>query len=216
MPKPTVLVLLASALVAGAAFALPPPVAPAAPWGVFSVSSGDGRETTEVEISSVLVTNTADARPETTWINEKTERVWVARKRVAKAGGPATLQWTDSRACYQLIETLATLIDLNQPAGGPPLRIDDTSDSGAAYRIEANGWACPLCGDASGIWLCECAELNGAMHCLGTTRGQYRCACGRIEDREFASVRAAEVRGVAVGAAPRAARTASAITIRNR
>jgi len=139
MPKPTALVLLASALVAGAAFALPPPVAPATPWGVFSVSSGDGRETTEVEISSVLVTNTADARPETTWINEKTERVWVARKRVAKAGAPATLQWTDSRACYQLIETLATLIDLDQPAGGPPLRIDDTSDSGAAYRIEANG-----------------------------------------------------------------------------
>ncbi len=83
------------------------------------------------------------------------------------------------------------------------------------YRIEAQGWACPLCGDASGIWLCECAELNGAMHCLGTVRGQYRCACGRIEDREFATARAAEVRGVAVGAAPRAS-ASTAITIRNR
>jgi hypothetical protein len=84
------------------------------------------------------------------------------------------------------------------------------------YRIEADGWACPLCGDASGLWLCECTRLNGAMHCLGSARGLYRCACGRIEDREFANVRAAEVRGVAVGAAPRAASASTAIALRNR
>jgi len=133
-------VLLASALVFGAAFASgPPPAAPASPWGAFSVSSADGRETTEIEISSVLITNTADARPETNWINEKTERVWVAKKRVVKAGAPATLQWTDSRACYQLIETLATLVDLDQPAGAPTARIDDTTRVGTTYRIEASG-----------------------------------------------------------------------------
>jgi hypothetical protein len=109
---------------------------------VFGFSSADGRETTEIEISSVLITNTADARPETTWIDQKIERVWVAKKWVMKTGAAATLQWTDSRTCYQLVETLATLIDLDKPADAPadaPAVRIDTSEVGAVYRIEAAG-----------------------------------------------------------------------------
>ena len=103
--------------------------------------------------------------------------------------------------------------ELPQPGGGTPRMPGHLSGQ---YRIENNGWACPLCSTGPDVWLCNCEAMQGAMHCLGSTRGQYRCACGRIEDREFTSARAVAVRGVAVGAAPRAASTATALTICNR
>lgn len=92
----------------------------------------------EVEISPVTIVNTAESRPETSWISEKVERVWVAKKRVSKAGGAQTLQWTDSRACYQLVETLATLVDLDHLDGAPVASVDAVG-GGKVYRIEAAG-----------------------------------------------------------------------------
>ncbi len=132
-------ILLAAALCAAASAAEPSTALPAAPWGVFSVASAGGTDRTEVEIASVLIANTAGARPETTWINEKSERVWVARKRVVKAGAADTVQWTDSRACYQLVETLATLTDLDQPAQTPILSLDEPSDAGVVYHLQVAG-----------------------------------------------------------------------------
>jgi hypothetical protein len=70
------------------------------------------------------------------------------------------------------------------------------------YRIEANGWACPLCRNAVAVWLCDCDRMNGAMHCHGARGGRYRCACGRIEEREFESIPTVEVRGASVAATP--------------
>jgi len=134
------LTLLASAFSGADALAMPPPsAAPTAPWGSFSRSSADGRNTTDVDVSSVMMANTVGARPETTWINEKTERIWVARKRVIKTDAPAILQWADSRACFQLVETLSTLIDLDQPAGAPVLTVVDKRNLGVLYRIDAAG-----------------------------------------------------------------------------
>jgi hypothetical protein len=75
------------------------------------------------------------------------------------------------------------------------------------YRIEMNGWVCPLCSTGGDVWLCNCAEMHGAMHCLGTSGGRYRCACGRFEEREFVKVEAVEVRGTSVAAMPGAARS---------
>jgi hypothetical protein len=129
--------LLAGVPLAGDAFASPSPVE--RPWGAFSLTSASGSDTTEIAISSVLITNTSEARPETTWIDDKTERVWVAMKRVVKAGALTSLQWTDSRACYQLIETLSDLVDLDAPGDMPTVRVDDASTAKAAYRIEAAG-----------------------------------------------------------------------------
>jgi hypothetical protein len=70
------------------------------------------------------------------------------------------------------------------------------------YRIELAGWHCPLCGDGNAVWLCDCERMQGAMHCHGNTDGRYRCACGRIEERGFISVKTAEVRGTSVAAMP--------------
>jgi hypothetical protein len=78
------------------------------------------------------------------------------------------------------------------------------------YRIADNGWACPLCANTAGVWLCDCAEMSGAMHCLGTVAGRYRCACGRIEEREFVSIEAAEVRGASIASTPEKMRSGSA------
>ena len=139
---------------------------------MFSVSSADGRETTEIEILSVLITNTADARPETTWINEKTERVWVAKKRVVRAGAPATLQWTDSRACYQLIETLASLVDLDQPVGAPTVTVEDTSRVGTTYRIEAAGLSLTK-GRPAAVRLVNGAEASAGV-VVQTALGAWR------------------------------------------
>jgi hypothetical protein len=68
------------------------------------------------------------------------------------------------------------------------------------YHIAANGWACPLCRNTDAVWLCNCERMNGAMHCHGSDAGRYRCACGRVEAREFVSLETVEVRGSAVAA----------------
>jgi hypothetical protein len=69
------------------------------------------------------------------------------------------------------------------------------------YRIETKGWACPLCQNGN-LWFCQCAEMNGAMHCLGTAGGRHHCACGRFEERHFATAEKFEVRGASVAATP--------------
>lgn len=70
------------------------------------------------------------------------------------------------------------------------------------YHLNTNGWACPLCSDAAGVWLCACEPMNGALHCHGASGGRYHCACGRIEEREFTTASTVEVRGTAVAATP--------------
>jgi hypothetical protein len=129
----------ALALLAAASGGAPPPRAdPLIPLGSFSVTTPGGLASTDVEISSVLITNTTDARPETTWINEKAERVWVAIKRVVKAGAAPNTQWIDGRNCYQLIETLTSLVDLEAlPAPGKVM--SDTKIEDGAYQIQMPG-----------------------------------------------------------------------------
>jgi hypothetical protein len=133
---------------------------PGTPWGVFSRSSADGRETTEVEISSVVVANTGEARPETPWMSEKTDRIWVARKRVERAGASALVKWADSRTCYPMLETLATLVDLDQPVGAPVATIVERPSSGLVYRLEAAGLA-PAPGRPSAVVLKSGAAVSG-------------------------------------------------------
>jgi hypothetical protein len=70
------------------------------------------------------------------------------------------------------------------------------------YRIEMNGWRCPLCQNGDAVWLCDCAAMTGAMHCHGAAGGRYRCACGRNEEREFITVPKVEVRGTSLAATP--------------
>jgi hypothetical protein len=89
------------------------------------------------------------------------------------------------------------------PGGAPrlPGRLE------GRYRIDAASWVCPLCANAGGVWLCDCERMNGAMHCLGSAGGRYRCACGRAEEREFVNVQTVEVRGASVAATPGGARS---------
>ncbi len=75
------------------------------------------------------------------------------------------------------------------------------------YRIEMNGWRCPLCQNGDAVWLCDCAAMNGAMHCHGTSGGRYRCACGKAEEREFVTVPKVAVRGASVAATAEQARS---------
>jgi hypothetical protein len=71
------------------------------------------------------------------------------------------------------------------------------------YRITLNGWTCPFC-SSDDIWLCNCSAMPDALHCCGTSGGRYRCACGKVEAREFVSVEKVDVRGAAVAATPHA------------
>lgn len=116
---------------------------PASPWGVLRRTT-DG-DTLEVELRSEVVPNPAGARPETDWIAQKTERIWVARKRVVKAGAPARVQWAESTSCFQLIETLARLTDVDASTEtGPPvrwMRILDKGPSGQIYTLEGRAFA---------------------------------------------------------------------------
>ena len=70
------------------------------------------------------------------------------------------------------------------------------------YRVESNGWACPLCANNEGVWVCNCERMDGAIHCLGTSGGRSHCACGRFEEHEFVSVESAAVRGTSAAAKP--------------
>jgi hypothetical protein len=72
------------------------------------------------------------------------------------------------------------------------------------YRVEANGWRCPVCADSSGVWVCNCERMDGAIHCCGTSGGRSHCACGRFEEHEFVSVDTAAVRGTSIAQKPAA------------
>lgn len=76
------------------------------------------------------------------------------------------------------------------------------------YRVEAKGWVCPLCAH-TGVWLCECEPMKGALHCRGTSSGRFHCACGRFEEREFVTAKSVEVRGTSVAATPEQTRSGS-------
>ena len=114
------------------------PTATVAPWGKFLVSSPKG-VVTEVAILSVAKENTAGARPETTWINDKTDRFWVAQKGVKTGSAPASIQWADSRSCTAMVETLVTLADLEASAPSPSAQATETRRDGAIYRVETQG-----------------------------------------------------------------------------
>jgi hypothetical protein len=92
------------------------------------------------------------------------------------------------------------------PDGAPPRLPGRLSGQ---YRIDRTGWTCPCCSNGEGVWLCDCEEMKGAMHCHGTSGGRYRCACGRHEEREFQWVKAVEVRGASVAATPEQTRSSS-------
>lgn len=78
------------------------------------------------------------------------------------------------------------------------------------YRIDFSGWACPVCSTAKGVWLCDCRQMEGAMHCMGTSGGRQHCACGRFEQHEFITVEKTAVRGSSMAAAPKTAGAADA------
>lgn len=84
------------------------------------------------------------------------------------------------------------------PAPGPGGAARLPGRLSGRYHIAANGWACPLCRNTDAVWLCNCERMNGAMHCHGSDAGRFRCACGRVEAREFVSVETVEVLGSAV------------------
>ncbi len=115
-----------------------PSAATVAPWGKLLVS-GPGGVATEVAILSVAKDNTAGARPETTWINDKTERFWIARKGVKTGSAPAAVQWADSRSCTAMVETLVTLADLDAPTPPPAGTVMQTRQDGTIYGVEAPG-----------------------------------------------------------------------------
>jgi hypothetical protein len=97
--------------------------------------------------------------------------------------------------------------EMPQPGTGGTSRLPGRLSG--QYRIEAKGWACPLCANTDAVWLCECERMNGAMHCHGTSGGRFHCACGRFEEREFVNVKTVEVRGASVAATPDAGRSGS-------
>ena len=109
-----------------------------APWGKLLVSPPGGA-VTEVAILSVAKENTAGARPETTWINDKTERFWVAQKGVKTGSAPASIQWADSRSCTAMVETLVTLTDLDASPPPPSVQVTQTGRDDVIYRVEAPG-----------------------------------------------------------------------------
>lgn len=89
-------------------------------------------------------------------------------------------------------------------------RVANTSPTQAGhlsgqYRIDYGGWACPLCSTAKGVWMCDCRQAEGAMHCMGTSGGRQYCACGRFEHHEFIEIEKTAVRGSSMAAAPKAA-----------
>ena len=100
-------------------------------------------------------------------------------------------------------------VDHERPPPGPGGAARLPGRLSGQYRIEAKGWACPLCASAEAVWLCECERMNGAMHCHGTSGGRFHCACGRFEEREFVNVKTVEVRGASVAATPDAGRSGS-------
>jgi hypothetical protein len=102
----------------------------------------------------------------------------------------------DERGGYELRFTGHEMVQPGPGSGRLPGRLS------GRYRIEAQGWACPVCGNADAVWLCDCERMKGVLHCGGNSRGWYHCACGQVEQREFVKVDAVAVRGVSVAATP--------------
>ena len=115
------------------------PAATIAPWGKLSIMAANGREATEIEVAVVSRINSAGARPESTWINEKTERFWIAEKHARRGGTVAPTQWADSRSCTEMVETLVTLADLDAITPEPSTRIVDAREQGRTYVVEGAG-----------------------------------------------------------------------------
>lgn len=68
----------------------------------------------------------------------------------------------------------------------------------------APSWICPECrttGPSSAIWLCHCAERNGAVHCGSTGNRASFCACGRYEQRRLILKESLVVSGASFGVA---------------
>jgi hypothetical protein len=81
-----------------------------------------------------------------------------------------------------------------------------------SYRIEtAAGWACPICrtgiSEVHRLWLCDCREYAGAVHCGGAVDGARYCACGVRENRHLVDSPSVQVRGESIVSAPRNMRT---------
>jgi len=87
------------------------------------------------------------------------------------------------------------------PAPGPGGAAQPPGLLSGQYRIDAKGLVCPLC-RASELWVCNCASMNGALHCCGTDGGRHHCACGKFESRALVSVAASDVRGAAIATRP--------------
>jgi len=109
------------------------------PWGKLSVTPAGGQDAIDVEVATVSKANTAGARPESTWINDKTERFWVAEKHARRGGVDAPVQWADSRTCTAMVETLVTLTDVDGAVPTPSIRISGAGRAGATYALEAGG-----------------------------------------------------------------------------
>lgn len=115
------------------------PAATVSPWGKLSITAANGQEATEIEVVTVSRINSAGARPESTWINEKIERFWIAEKHDRRAGPAVPTQWADSRSCTEMVETLVTLADLDAITPEPPARIVDARMPGVTYVVEGAG-----------------------------------------------------------------------------
>jgi hypothetical protein len=87
------------------------------------------------------------------------------------------------------------------PAPGPGGASQQPGLLSGQYRIDARGWLCPLC-RTSEFWVCNCAPMNGALHCCGTDGGRHHCACGKFESRALVTVAAVDVRGAAIATRP--------------
>ncbi len=99
----------------------------------------------------------------------------------------------------------------------PQARTGGTGRAGllsGEYQLDAvEGWTCPLChSGASGVWMCQCPEFRGALHCGGTDGRARHCACGRIEERHLVEAPTFQVRGESVGATSAPTRSGASLT----
>jgi hypothetical protein len=131
-----------------------------------------------------------------------------AQSQPAAAPGPATVQLPMTCAA-----TGKHFVVLAERRGGvlypfaseraaDNVRPREVSHLSGSYRFEVTpDWRCPVCGDRSRVWWCQCVELRDALHCGGTADGRRGyCACGQLEERNFVTVDRSPVRGKAQAA----------------
>jgi hypothetical protein len=110
--------------------------------------------------------------------------------------------------------------ELPGPAGGAGTGAGVAGGSLGSFRIEANAdWRCPHCGtrdnpllEAGLLWQCHCRDHDGHFHCVGSAGRQLRCACGKLEERQFKVTDSFAVRGALSAAASAPARSRPAET----